>query len=52
MPTMTGSASTAVAVYDRPLLTDGDGDRAHEFWVEDAGGELRCVLPATETGRT
>eukprot|EP00928_Gymnodinium_smaydae_P011901 TRINITY_DN14351_c1_g5_i2.p1 TRINITY_DN14351_c1_g5~~TRINITY_DN14351_c1_g5_i2.p1 ORF type:complete len:233 (-),score=45.73 TRINITY_DN14351_c1_g5_i2:79-777(-) len=45
MPSMPGSAPSPVVVYDRPLLTDGDGDLAHEFWVEDAAGELRRVLP-------
>eukprot|EP00931_Biecheleriopsis_adriatica_P077407 TRINITY_DN5098_c0_g1_i1.p1 TRINITY_DN5098_c0_g1~~TRINITY_DN5098_c0_g1_i1.p1 ORF type:complete len:282 (+),score=45.51 TRINITY_DN5098_c0_g1_i1:81-848(+) len=32
-----------------PLLSDGDGDRAHEFWVEDRkSGEMECVDVVTK----
>lgn len=40
----TPDGSGAIHMYAAPLLTDGDGDVAHEFWEEDRGGELRCVL--------
>lgn len=31
--------------YSRPLLMDASGDLAHEFWEEDANGDLVCVIP-------
>lgn len=45
-PVADGSGN--VHQYPSPLLTDADGDRAHEFWEEDRGGtgDLRQVHPA------
>mmetsp|Transcript_41943 Transcript_41943/g.91515 ORF Transcript_41943/g.91515 Transcript_41943/m.91515 type:complete len:223 (-) Transcript_41943:84-752(-) len=40
-PTPDGSGD--VPAHAVPLVTDSDGDAAHEFWVEDKGGELRRV---------
>merc|ERR1711879_667366 len=41
----------SVLSYPSPLLRDNDGDEAHEFWEEDALGELRVVeLPGEMPG--
>lgn len=45
VPTPDGSGSVEMCPSE-PLLTDVDGDVAHEFWEEDlAAGELRRVHP-------
>merc|ERR1712217_298874 len=43
IPTPDGSGQ--VISYSAPLLTDADGDCAHEFWEEDKAGVLRIVKP-------
>lgn len=46
----TSSAAKAAAFSAAPLLTDKDGDLAHEFWEEDAKGELQRMLPRPSAG--
>eukprot|EP00929_Paragymnodinium_shiwhaense_P022254 TRINITY_DN1425_c0_g1_i3.p1 TRINITY_DN1425_c0_g1~~TRINITY_DN1425_c0_g1_i3.p1 ORF type:complete len:232 (-),score=44.94 TRINITY_DN1425_c0_g1_i3:120-815(-) len=36
------------AEFSRPLLMDATGDLAHEFWEEDADGNLVRVIPPPE----
>lgn len=43
----TPDGTGGVPTYAVPMVVDGDGDAAHEFWEEDRGGQLRKVLPAT-----
>lgn len=44
---MASDGSGGVPTYPLPLVTDSDGDLAHEFWVEDleTDGMLRCAAP-------